>query len=292
MNFKRLLSIIMTLFMLVPFIAFSEEPEEIFEVHFLSVGDNDGILLRAGDECAFIDCGNRPQAPICIDYLKNAGVTSLKYYIASHAHTNHVGGAPQIIAEFPTKGLIYTHDMARYQIEIHTKTDEEAAAFAALELHPTDYLDTYTLGGATLTCVGPEFYSYIYRINDTSENKNSLLLHITYGDISFFLTGDSTSEKILQMSKMHPEVLKSDVIKSPHHGGGFYQSVYDLIDSQYIVFSTSDIGVPKENQMTMAAKSFDNILITADNRNGNIIFRTDGKTLSVETQFDYDYDLE
>ena len=292
MNSKRLLSIFMTLFMLVPFIAFSEEPGEIFEVHFLSVGANDAILLRAGDECAFIDCGNRPQAPICIDYLKNAGVTSLKYYIASHAHLNHVGGATQIIAEFPTKGLIYAHDMVRHQIEKQAKTDEEAAAFAALELHPTDYLDTYTLGGATLTCVGPEFYSHIYRINDISENKNSLLLHITYGDTGFFLTGDSTSEKILQMSKKHPEVLKSDVIKAPHHRGGFYQSVYDLIDAKYLVFSTADTWLPKEDQMAMAAKSFDNILITADNRNGNIVFRTDGKTLSVETQFDYDYGAE
>ena len=44
--------------------------------------------------------------------------------------------------------------------------------------------------------------------------------------------------------------------------------------------------------MALSTKYCDNILITADNRNGNIIFRTDGKTLSVETQFDYDYDLE
>ncbi len=292
MNFKRLLSIIMTLFMLVPFIAYSEEPEEIFEVHFLSVGDNDGILLRAGDECAFIDCGNYTEGPICVDYMKSVGVTNLKYYIGTHAHRDHIGGAPYIIASIPTESLIYTHEMTSFAIDRMAKTDEQTKALAAITRYSINYLDEFTLGSAMLRCVGPKFYANIFQYNNTTENHNSLLLHVVFGDISFFLTGDSPSTQILDMHKNHPEVLKSNVIKASHHSAGFWESVYELMDTQYMVFSTSEIGLPGEVQMALSTKYCDNILITADNRNGNIIFRTDGKTLSVETQFDYDYDAE
>lgn len=292
MNFKRVLSIFMTLFLLVSFIAYSEEPEEIFEVHFLSVGDNDGILLRAGDECAFIDSGNYTEGPICAEYLKSVGVTNLKYYIGTHAHRNHVGGAAYILSAIPTEGLIYTHEMVPFQISRTAKTDEEKAVLETVEHYPTNYMDVYTLGGATLRCVGPESYSNIYSYNSLSENDNSMLLHVTFGNISFFLTGDSPNRKVLQMNKNHPEVLKSTVIKAPHHGGGFSKDVYGLIDTEYMIYSTSDIGLPPETHIKMAMAYSDNILITADNRNGNIIFRTDGKTLTVQTEFDYDYSAQ
>ncbi len=292
MKAKRVLSILTALFLILLSSAFSEETEEIFEVHFLSVGTNDGILLRAGDECAFIDSGNYPEGVKCAEYLKAAGVTNLKYYIGTHAHLDHVGGASAILSQIPTESIVYTYEANLSAMYVMAKTAKDAAALDAALHIPMNYLDVLTLGGATLTCVGPETYVPKHDLHDTSENNNSLLLHVEFGDISFFLTGDSPSWKVLQMDKKHPEVLKSNVIKAPHHRGGFDKNVYKLIDSEYVVFSTADTWLPQADQMKMAQESSDGVLITADNRNGSIVFETDGKTLSVRTQFDFDYTAE
>lgn len=292
MKIKIFLSILLAAFLLMPPNAFCQENAEVLEVHFLSVGDNDGILLRMGDECAFIDSGNYAEGEFCTEYMKNAGVTKLKYYIGTHAHRDHVGGASVIISKIPTENLLYTYDMTLYCIYSTAKTDEERAMLDATAQHAVNYGDSFTLGGATMTCVGPESYIRKYSFTDNTENHNSLLLHVTYGDTAFFFTGDSPSWKILQMNKNHPEVLRSSVIKAPHHKGGFDESVYELMECQYMVFSTSDIGLPKADQMEPALRECGNVLITAGNRNGHIVFTTDGKTLSVQTQFDYDYTAE
>lgn len=289
MRIKNVLTIFLALFVLMTACAFSEEAHEIFEVHFLSVGTNDGILLKAGDECAFIDSGNYPEGEKCVEYLKEMGVTRLKYYIGTHAHLDHVGGAPAIVAAIPTESVIYTYDAALRAMYVMAKDENEIAALDALERCPIAYGDKYTLGGATLTCVGPESYVPKSDLQDTSENNNSLLLHVTFGEFSLFLTGDTPSWKVLEMHKNHPEVLKSTVIKAPHHRGGFDESVYERMDTQYVVFSTADTWLPKKDQMELALAQ-GRVLITADNRNGDIVFTTDGETLSVRTQFEYDYE--
>ena len=290
MRLKKIFSVLFAVFMLLMSSAFSEDNHEVFEVHFLCVGTNDGILLRYGDECAFIDSGNYPEGVMCAEYMKEVGVTKLKYYIGSHAHLDHVGGAPAIVSAIPTESAIYSYDTAKRAMYVMAKTDEEVQALDALEWLPINYGDVFWLGDVKITCVVPETYVPKHDLQDTSENNNSVLLQVTFGNFSVFLTGDSPSWKVLEMHKKHPEVLKSTVIKAPHHRGGFDKSVYKLMDTQYIVFSTAGTWLPQKDQMTMAGDSASHVLITADNRNGNIVFITDGETVAVQTQFDYNYE--
>ncbi len=290
MHIKKVFSIIVAFFLLIAPCAFSEEEPDLFEIHFLSVGTNDAILLRYGDECAFIDSGNYPEGEKCVEYLKKIGVLRLKYYIGSHAHLDHVGGAPVIVSDIPTESVIYTYDKALEAMYKTAKTEEQIQALDALQRCPINYGDVYMLGDVKMTCVGPETYVPKHDLKDMSENNNSMLLHVTFGNFSAFLTGDSPSWKVLEMHKKHPGVLKSTVIKAPHHRGGFDKSVYNLIDAGYVVFSTADTWLPKIDQMEMATESADKVLITADNRNGNIVFITDGETVAVRTQFDYQYE--
>lgn len=287
---KTFLAVLLCVCTLFSLYAVSEEETGILEVHFLDVGTNDGILLTIDGESAFIDSGNYPEGVYCAEYLKNYGIDSLKYYITSHYHLDHIGGSPAIISSIPTENVIYTYERALEAMYVMAKTDEEIASLDATNKIPCNYGDVFTLGGAYLTCVGPKSYVPKRDLYDTTENNNSMLLHVTYGDISFFLTGDSPSWKVLEMAKDHPEVLSSNVIKAPHHRGGFDKSVYKMMDTDYVVFSTAGTWLPLKDQMTWADQASDHILITADNRNGWIRFKTDGKALSVETEFDYDYE--
>lgn len=290
MNMKRFTALLITVMLLIALPGVCEDKTNELEVHFLSVGTNDGILLIQGDECAFIDSGNYPEGVLCAEYMKNHGVESLKYYIGTHAHLDHIGGAPAIVSAIPTESIIYTYEHCLDAMYVMAQNEQEIKALDDTVKLSCEYLDTFMLGDALITCVGPVTYVPKHSLNDTTENNNSVLLHITFGETSFFLTGDSPSWKVLAMAEDHPEVLHSTVIKAPHHRGGFDKSVYKMIDSEYVVFSTASSWLPREDQMRMAFEAADRVLITADNRNGDIRFVTDGTTLRVETQFDYLYE--
>ena len=75
------------------------------EVHFLNIGRNDGILIRSGGESAFIDAGVYERGEQAARYMQGIGMTELTYYIGTHAHADHVGGAPVMIEAFRPKAV-------------------------------------------------------------------------------------------------------------------------------------------------------------------------------------------
>ena len=46
-----------------------------------------------------------------VHYLKMHGVKQLDFYIATHAHSDHIGNAESILREFPTKKFILENTM-------------------------------------------------------------------------------------------------------------------------------------------------------------------------------------
>ena len=69
----------------------------------MNVGRNDGILIHCGGEWAYIDSGLHQQGVKAVKYMRAQGVDKLKYYIGTHAHKDHVGGARVILANSPRR---------------------------------------------------------------------------------------------------------------------------------------------------------------------------------------------
>lgn len=56
----------------------TEEDKPVLQVYFMAVGRNDGILLRMGDECAFIDGGMNSNVRDALEYISDTlGVKKL-----------------------------------------------------------------------------------------------------------------------------------------------------------------------------------------------------------------------
>ena len=71
---------------------------ETLTVHFLDVGQADCALLECGGEYMLIDGGNIGDGQMVISYLQNMGVEELKAVVCTHAHEDHVGGLPSVLA--------------------------------------------------------------------------------------------------------------------------------------------------------------------------------------------------
>ena len=79
---------------------------ESLSVHFIDVGQADCILLECGGEFMLIDGGNREDSQLVVSYLQNHGVEELEAVICTHAHEDHVGGLPGVLAVFPTEQVL------------------------------------------------------------------------------------------------------------------------------------------------------------------------------------------
>ena len=68
-------------------------------VSFLDVGQGDSILIQAAGKTVLIDGGERDQGSVVLDDLKKYGVTTIDYMIASHPHSDHIGGLVDVLED-------------------------------------------------------------------------------------------------------------------------------------------------------------------------------------------------
>ena len=112
------------------FVLLKEIPVEAAEddqIHFVSLdGNTDAIVIESNGHYGMVDSGEDWDYPSgenskyplrpgitktigydqqVIHYLEKLGVQQLDFYIATHAHSDHIGTADEVIRRFPTKKL-------------------------------------------------------------------------------------------------------------------------------------------------------------------------------------------
>lgn len=256
----------------------------LLEVHFLDVDRNDAILIRCGDESAFIDCGAKEYGPRCVSYMRERGIDHLKYYIGTHAHADHVGGAGAILAAIETDLVLVNYDLTIRCMKDIAVLPEEDEALEKATYQTVSVGDEFTVGGAKLTCIGPVNLKKLTRWHDSAENTNSLVFRLTYGEISFLLTADADTPSFYQILKNDPDALKCTVFRNPHHNGKAGDLVVKALEAEYIVIQTSTDHPPVNDYVKTLRKKGICPLIVSKNNAGTTAFFTDGQTLRYTTE--------
>ena len=256
----------------------------LLEVHFLDVDRNDAILIRCGDESAFIDCGAKEYAPRCVEYMRERGIDHLKYYIGTHAHADHVGGAGGILAAIETDLVLINYDLTIRCMKDIALLPEEDAALERAAYQTVSVGDVFTVGGAKLTCIGPVNLKRLSRWHDSAENTNSLVFRLEYGQKSFLLTGDADTPSFYQILKNDPDALRCTVFKNPHHNGKAGELVQRALEAEYIVIQTSADHPPVNDYVKALRNKGICPLIVSKNNAGTTAFFTDGQTLHYTTR--------
>ena len=256
---------------------------EELEVHFIDVDRNDGILIRCGGEAAFIDAGGYYRGVDCAEYLRSVGVTSLKYYIGTHAHEDHVGGAPVIIEAFRPEAVLQPHDQVKDVVVDNIRLPAERAAVESARFVNLLAGQQVTVGGATLTCLGPVEIKYA-KPEWGTENENSLILMLSYGETDILLAADATSDSLLAAEAARPGCLQADIYKNAHHNQFTREEIFSLIRPKYTIFSTSRGYLPNSKYLALLNRYQSLPLSTSENHCGHIVLRTDGTSLRFDTQ--------
>ena len=153
-------------------------------VQFIDVGQADCALLSCDGEYLLIDGGNRDDSQLVVSFLEQQGVQELAAVVCTHAHEDHVGGLPAVLAVYPTKA-VYAPTKT-YSSNIFDKfvyyTDQQG-----LDITIPSPGDRFSLGQAEVTVLGP-VKSY------AETNNTSIVLRVTYGQTNFLFTGDMETD--------------------------------------------------------------------------------------------------
>ena len=262
-----LLMILLLVCLLIP--VHAETP--IMEVHQLMLGCADGYLIRLGEDITIaIDCGKDTgdTSDRAIEALREAGCTKLTAYIATHYHDDHAGNMAKILEVFGTEDTIVYGSTEAWPSKYGTPPRE-------CQWQQMLAGDVLSFGGITIKCVGPEKVEGLGGIN-----KDSLNFVLTYGERSFFFTGDYI--------RSHPVgdgyreyVANVDVLKFPHHGLRPFcidPWVLQLVNPKIILVPGAAIG---QVQKLCQAYGVDAKVYSIGD--GHTVITTDGITLNVTT---------
>lgn len=252
----------------------------VLRVHILDVGQADCILIQGPERTLVIDGGESKNAPDIVAYLRSQGVESIDFYLNTHPHSDHYGGIKKVMESIPTGEFFhhpppdeYIPTTRGYQQLIQYLADSKTKTTV---LDPGDTIDLG--GGAVLTVLAPlDGYSDM--------NNNSLVERLVFGERSFLFTGDAEkkSERAILESGA---VLSADVYSLPHHGSntGVTQEFLDQVKPRYATISVgmdNDYGHPSRE--TIEKLSAADIPCLRTDVYGNIVFETDGQSLTVTT---------
>ncbi len=250
------------------------------EVHFIDVGQGDAILVEADNSAMLIDAGDSNNRSVITDYLDSQHITKLDYVIATHPHSDHIGGLDTVLNTYEVERILLPdviHTTKTYENVLDTIEKRN------LSVTKAQIGSLYHLGSASFTILAPNSDSY------EDMNNYSIVIRLCYGDSVFLFTGDAEtlSEKEMLAKNMD---LSADVIKLGHHGSANSSSEEFLkaVDPEYAVLSVAsdnDYGHPHKRTLRTINKM--NIKLYRTDIQGTLVFHTDGNTISVN-QMNYE----
>ncbi|MZP43608.1 MBL fold metallo-hydrolase [Heliobacterium gestii] len=248
------------------------------KVHFIDVGQADSILLQSpGGRFVLIDGGNVDDGWKVVNYLKQQGVKEVAAIVATHPHEDHIGGLDKVLKSFPV-GQVYMP-----KATTTTKTFE----YFLNAVKESGAKRVEAKGGLKLDV--PDFDGLFVAPNGTNYedlNDYSAVLKVTYGKVSFLLTGDAESVSEGEMVARGYD-LRADVLKVGHHGSTSSTSPPFLkaVSPKYAfipVGEGNDYGHPHKKTLDKLAKA--NVQVFRADKNGTVVATCDGEKVTFQPE--------
>src|ERR1019366_5957768 len=261
------------------------------ELTTIDVGQGDSLLVLFPDgKRMLVDGGGIPAfgriarsqldigEDVVAPYLWDRGFRSLDVVALSHAHADHSGGLAAIIADFHPREVWtgVTPDSPEWRA-VHDK----AVAMGA-KIVPLRAPGRFAFGGPAIEVLAP---SANYLPADEPKNNDSLVMRVTFGQRSLFLSGD-VERGIEQEMDYTNELRPSDVLKVAHHGSrtSSTEEFLSAVQPAFAVISAgfeNSYGHPHPTVVARLREHHAAVLRT--DLDGMITIRTDGHKMQVET---------
>ena len=232
-------------------------------VRVLDVGpiNGDSILISSpAGKTVLIDAGDTPKGKTVVEALKRINVQQIDYFIVTHPHPDHMGGAAEVFKAFKVLNVIdngqqpsippellpkpvATPKSSRGQPQPTPRQRSSARQPASIIKFYEDYKAGVNSsganyaqaqpgtkidlgGGALLTILAPSeplFTKDQMKTGGNEPNANSIVVRLDYGSFSMLLAADAedqTEHRLLTKDLN----LEAQVLKVAHHGSKYASS--------------------------------------------------------------------
>jgi len=227
------------------------------QVHVLDVGPVDGdsiLIITPGGKAVLVDAGDAGKGKIILDALKRYNIQQLDYFIATHPHPDHIGGADEVIKATKVLNVIDNGEGPDVPESLQPQAKPATAAKQKAPPKQTtksssvtkfydEYKDAvaqsgaqyekavagtkYDLGGGVritiLAPTEPLFTKDQMKTGGNLPNANSIVARLDYGDFSMLLTGDAEEQTEHRLLSKDANV-SVKVLKIAHHGSKYATS--------------------------------------------------------------------
>ena len=241
-------------------------------VYFIDVGQADSSLVICDGHAMLIDGGNAADSDLIYTFLREHKVNHLDYIVATHAHEDHIGGLAGAL-NYATVDIAYcpVDEYDSKAFSSFVKYLGEQGKAITIPRHG----DTFILGGSIVDVIAP-----VKQYDNT--NNTSIVLRLTYHDVSFLFTGDCEREAEADILESGYE-LSATVLKVGHHGSDTSTSYPFLreVMPQYAVIScgsNNQYGHPHDDTLSKLRDA--DVTVFRTDMQGTIICNSDGFTVS------------
>lgn len=269
-------SLVAALFMV--FFSFVELPKlfsDELTFHAFDVGQGDSFFFSFPDgSTMLVDAGSRKTGKELVSKLRSMGVRKIDILAASHPHEDHIGGMIEVLRSFPVGKVWdsgYNHgsntqkEMLAIISEKEIRYGKPRAGFS--EIHGEVKIDVLAPAGPIAGTA-------------SDANNNSLILRISYGDISFLMMGDIEEPGRAKVG-FFP---KSTILKASHHGSrnGTDKKLLRQVAPEVVILSygkDNPYGHPHKETLGLLSRTKTKSYATIK---GDIVIETNGKEYSVK----------
>lgn len=244
-------------------------------VHFIDVGQGDAILIQSPiGKTMLIDGGVKGAGDDIVRYLREQGVTTLDYVVATHPDADHIGGLISVldsisIENFIDSGKVHTSQTFE---EMLTLIQGKNIPYTVPKTGDTINFDQQL----TVKVLNADEHA-------TDNNEASIVLRISYGEISFLLMGDAGVALEKEMLA-HGDV-RATILKAGHHGSNTSssQAFLNAVSPKATILSygqDNKYGHPHAEVIDYLQAVDSDIYSTAEA--GTIVITTDGVTYDTD----------
>ncbi|SHG17209.1 ComEC/Rec2 family competence protein [Ornithinibacillus halophilus] len=246
-------------------------------------------LIRTPEgQTILIDAGIPSVGPLIDDYLSRLDIDTIDYAVASHPHSDHIGGYTTL---FETKkiGKLFETDLP-YDSNLYIEY-QDLIAEKEIDVEYVEKGNTFELEeDMTLEFLNPsqeKIDKYLDIFDDFSAgiiNDLSLVAKLTYKDTTFLFPGDIYDAVESELVNEYGEKLDVDVLVAPHHGQHTSSS------KKFIEAVNPEITVIPINLLYSRTTYEDYIdhgsEVFVSQFDGNVLLITDGNVIDVYSEFE------
>ena len=240
-------------------------------VHVLDVGPVNGgsvLIVSPAGKTVLIDAGDTGKGKVVLEALKRNNIQQLDYFIGTHPHPDHLGGADEVLKAIKVLNVIDNGQSPDVPESLATPTKAGKPADTTAGKKPvsnkpatkkldrsgviTKFYDEYKEaitqtgahyekaqpgtkydlgGGAQLSILAPSeplFTRDQMKTGGNLPNANSVVARLDYGQFSMLLPGDAEEQTEHRMLTKELN-LKARILKVGHHGSK-YATTQDFLD--------------------------------------------------------------